>query len=75
MQEKGSSEIYFLNITLHPLEHTIAIMVSYHGSQQNIRLLRQIDHSHAEPATINKQNRNEAQKQSDPRATVIKTQN
>lgn len=50
-------------------------MVSYQGSQRNIRFLCQINHSHAEPAMINKRNPNEAQKQSDPGATVIKTQN
>lgn len=67
-----SSGIYFLNVTP---KHTTAIMVSYHGSQRNIHLFRQINHIRAEAAPINKRNPNEAQKQSDPRATVIKTQN
>lgn len=55
-----------MNITLRPLEHSKAIMMSYHGSRRNIHLSHQINHIHAEPAMINKRNPNEAQKQSDP---------
>lgn len=50
-------------------------MMSYHGSQLNIHLSRQMNHVHAVLGMTNKPKPNEAQMQLNPRVSVIKTQN